>query len=169
MDNLEKCARIWAIRWHGDQIRKYTGEPYWHHPQAVAALVKTVAHSPEMVAAAYMHDVLEDTACTEAEMRGEFGDGVTDLVMRLTDASRPTDGNRAVRKAIDRAHTKASPTEAKTVKLADLIDNSRSILKYDPDFARVYLREKRALLDDALLNGNQTLWQQADAIVRAAL
>lgn len=168
MSNLEKRARLWAIRWHGDQVRKYTGEPYWRHPEAVAALVKTVPHTPEMIAAAYMHDVIEDTPCTEVQMREEFGDDVTDLVMWLTDASKPGDGNRQARKVIDRAHTAAAPPAAKTIKLADLIDNSRSILARDPDFARVYLREKRLLLDDALREGDPMLWQKADAIVRAA-
>jgi (p)ppGpp synthase/HD superfamily hydrolase len=168
MSNLEKRARLWAIRWHGDQVRKYTGEPYWHHPEAVAALVKTVPHTPEMIAAAYMHDVIEDTPCTETEMRQEFGDAVTDLVMWLTDASKPTDGNRKARKVIDRAHTAAAPPEAKTVKLADLIDNSKSILTRDPDFARVYLREKRLLLDEALKEGDSTLWRMADEITRQA-
>jgi (p)ppGpp synthase/HD superfamily hydrolase len=168
MSNLEKRARLWAIRWHGDQVRKYTGEPYWRHPEAVAALVKTVPHTPEMIAAAYMHDVIEDTPCTEAQMREEFGDAVTELVMWLTDASKPTDGNREARKMIDRAHTAAAPREAKTVKLADLIDNSKSILARDPDFAVTYLREKRLLLDEALREGDPTLWRMADEIARRA-
>ena len=70
MSNLEKRAEIWAKRWHAGQVRKYTGEPYWTHPIAVAHLVKSVPHTPEMVAAALMHDILEDTKATEAEMRG---------------------------------------------------------------------------------------------------
>ncbi len=52
--------------------------------------------------------------------------------------------------------------------LADLIDNSHSIMAYDPDFARVYLKEKRLLLDEALRDGDPTLWAKADAIVRGA-
>lgn len=170
MSNLEKRARLWAIRWHDSigQVRKYTGEPYWKHPEAVAALVKTVGHTPEMVAAAYMHDVIEDTPCTEAQMRAEFGDPVTDLVMWLTDVSKPTDGNREARKLLDRAHTAAAPRQAKTVKLADLIDNSHSIIALDPGFARTYLKEKRLLLDDALRDGDPKLWTMADEIVRRA-
>jgi len=164
MSNLEKRARHWAIRWHGDQVRKYTGEPYWRHPEAVAALVKTVPHTQEMIAAAYMHDVIEDTPCTEAQMRAEFGDAVTDLVMWLTDASKHSDGNRQARKLIDRAHTAAALPQAKTIKLADLIDNSKSILVRDPEFAVTYLREKRLLLDEALREGDPTLWRIADEI-----
>lgn len=168
LSNLEKRARLWAIRWHGEQVRKYTGEPYWRHPEAVAAIVKTVPHTPEMVAAAFMHDVIEDTLCTERELRDEFGDEVGDLVIWLTDVSKPADGNREARKAMDRAHIKASPRAAKTVKLADLIDNARSIGKYDPDFSRTYFREMRLLVDEALTDGDIALWKQADAIVRSA-
>ena len=170
MSNLEKRARLFAIRWHDsiDQRRKYTNEPYWRHPEAVAAIVQKVPHTPEMIAAAYLHDVIEDTPCTEAEVRAEFGDAVADLVMWLTDVSKPTDGNREVRKRIDRVHIAAAPREAKTVKLADLIDNSRSITKYDPDFAVTYLKEKRLLLDEALRDGDPILWAQADEIVRTS-
>lgn len=69
-----------------------------------------------------------------------------------------------LRKAIDREHTaKASPA-AKTIKLADLIDNTRSIVKYDPSFAEVYLREKAELLK-VLTDGDQTLWSMAKDIL----
>jgi guanosine-3',5'-bis(diphosphate) 3'-pyrophosphohydrolase len=170
MSNLEKRARLFAIRWHNSigQVRKYTNEPYCKHPEAVAALVRTVPHTSAMVAAAFCHDVLEDTPCTEAQLRAELGDAVADLVMWLTDISKPEDGNREIRKRIDREHTAAAPREAKTVKLADLIDNSRSIVKYDPDFARTFLTEMRLLLDEALAEGDPALWAMADEIVRNA-
>lgn len=158
----QKC-----VYWHGAQIRKYTGEPYWHHPVAVSEIVQTVDHTDEMVAAALLHDVIEDTDCNEGTMREEFGDAVTDLVMWLTDISRPIDGNREIRKKIDRQHIAVAPIAAKTIKLADLIDNSRSIIEHDLNFARIYLREKRLLLDEALKEGDANLWIQADAIVRA--
>lgn len=171
MSNLEKRARLFAIRWHDSigQVRKYSGEPYWKHPEAVAALVQTVPHTSEMIAAAMLHDVIEDTPCTEIDVRFEFGDAVADLVMWLTDVSKPSDGNRETRKAIDRAHTAAAPREAKTIKLADLIDNSRSIVERDKDFAKIYLREKRLLLDYALKDGDPYLWAMADEIVRMHL
>lgn len=89
------------------------------------------------------------------------------LVGWLTDASTPEDGNREKRKAIDLEHTAAAPAAAKTVKLADLIDNSRSILRRDPAFAVVYLEEKRRLLK-VLREGDPTLWEMARDIVREA-
>ena len=62
------------------------------------------------------------------------------------DVSRPKDGNRAVRKAKDRAHLARASAEGKSIKLADLVSNTRSIVAHDPNFSVVYLREKRALL-----------------------
>jgi (p)ppGpp synthase/HD superfamily hydrolase len=97
----------------------------------------------------------------------EFGEDVAALVLQVTDVSKPEDGNRRVRKNMDRQHiAKASP-RAKTVKLADLISNSRSIVAHDPGFARVYLREKAALLD-ILHEGDASLMAEARAILNDA-
>ena len=54
--------------------------------------------------------------------------------------------------------------EAKTIKLADLIDNSKSILEYDPKFAKVYMAEKKLLLE-VLEDGDKSLWLLAHKIV----
>jgi guanosine-3',5'-bis(diphosphate) 3'-pyrophosphohydrolase len=170
--NLEQKARLWAIHWHGNQTRKYTGEPYWLHPGAVAALVKTVPHTDEMIAACWMHDTLEDTAATEAEMRAEFGDETTNLVVGLTDvytSEAHPKLNRQERKTLERARIGQQSYRVKTIKLADLIDNSDTIVKYDPGFAKVYLHEKRSLLDECLRDADALLWMLADAIVRRGL
>jgi hypothetical protein len=81
-------------------------------------------------------------------------------VADLTDVSRADDGNRAVRKAIDLAHTAKACADAKTIKLADLLSNTASIVAYDPGFARVYLKEKTALLK-VLTEGDATLLARA--------
>jgi (p)ppGpp synthase/HD superfamily hydrolase len=109
-----------------------------------------------MVAAAWLHDTVEDTDVTIELIRAEFGDKVAELVGWLTDVSRPEDGNRAVRKAIDREHSASAPAEAQTVKLADLIANTRSIMKHDVAFAKTYLEEKRLLLE-VMDRGDATL------------
>jgi (p)ppGpp synthase/HD superfamily hydrolase len=107
MDDLERRALAFATAAHAsiDQRRKYTNEPYIVHPIAVAKLVKTVSHTPEMVAAALLHDVVEDTPITSEEVRAEFGPIVGELVDWLTDVSRPGDGNRRLRKNLDLQHT----------------------------------------------------------------
>ena len=64
---------------------------------------------------------------------------------------RPEDGNRAKRKAIDRDHVAKASRYGKVIKLADLIDNTRSIVEHDPNFAKVYLKEKEALIKGPLM------------------
>ena len=147
--DLVSRARSFATAAHAavKQVRKYTGEPYINHPAAVSRIVQSVDHTLAMVAAAWLHDVVEDTGVTIDQIRDEFGAEVADLVFWLTDQSKPTDGNRETRKAIDRAHSSAAPAAAQTVKLADLIDNTLTIESHDPDFARVFRHEKRRLLD----------------------
>lgn len=167
MSNLEKRAAIFAKRSHEaiNQKRKFTGEDYIVHPRAVADYVRHCAHhTEEMLAAAWLHDTVEDTGVTLNEIGRLFGDKVRILVEMLTDASKPEDGPRAVRKQIDLEHTAKASPEAKTIKLADLLDNTRSIVKHDKGFAVTYLKEKRALLE-VLKEGDAGLWAAAKASV----
>jgi (p)ppGpp synthase/HD superfamily hydrolase len=150
MSDLIAAAQTFAIAAHGSikHRRKYTGEPYHVHLAAVAELVSTVPHSDEMIAAAWLHDVLENVPSVKyGRLQVQFGSEVANLVSWLTDVSRPEDGNRAVRKKIDRDRLAQAPAEAQTIKVADLIDNTKSITVHDSAFARVYLQEKKALLE----------------------
>lgn len=164
---LENRARTFAAHHHGavDQRRKYTGEPYIAHPGAVADRVRGVAGCTEaMLAAAWLHDTVEDTRATLADVRREFGDEVATLVEMLTDVSRPEDGKRVTRRAIDRAHTARASPEAKTIKLADLIDNLPRVFEHDPKFAEVYAVEC-ALLLAVLREGDAGLWALARSLL----
>jgi len=143
-----------------DQRRKYSKQAYEVHLKSVADIVATVSDDEEMIAAAWLHDTVEDTPATLEDIEHEFGTGVATLVSGLTDVSRPIDGNRAVRKAIDRAHIARASARAKTVKLADLIDNCRDICKHDARFARVFLIEMAALLE-VLTEGDRQLLRRA--------
>jgi len=143
------------------QVRKYTGEPYYVHPRDVAYIVEHAGGDDNMIAAAHLHDVVEDTDITLQQIQDFFGADIADLVGWLTDVSKPTDGNRAERKAIDRAHTAQASVRAKTIKLADLISNTRSIVEHDEKFARVYLEEKRLLLTEALHDADPVLLERA--------
>lgn len=145
-----------ATKAHGDQKRKYTGDPYIVHPIAVAEIVKTVPHTDAMIAAALLHDVVEDTPVTIEQIKDKFGSEVAELVGWLTDISRPENGNRKTRKSLDRDHSANAPAEAQTIKLADLIHNTKSIEKHDPHFWKVYKQEKIALLD-VLTKGDRSL------------
>lgn len=145
MTILTVRAAGFAAHKHRDHTRSYTGEPYFVHLRQVADLVQLVGVREEVVAAAYLHDTLEDTACTEQELLDAFGYEVTSMVVALTDHPKEY-GNRKVRKAADRIRLAAASAETQTIKLADLISNTASIAEHDPKFAVVYLAEKRALL-----------------------
>ena len=162
MKGIERKALIFASRAHAavGQKRKYTGQDYIVHPIAVAEIVRSVPHTSDMVAAALMHDVVEDTGVPLDKIVLEFGSEIAELVYWLTDISVPTDGSREMRKAIDRTHTASAPAAAQTIKLADLIDNTKTISVHDPDFWKVYRREKLLLLE-VLTKGDRTLWERA--------
>ena len=136
-----------ATKAHGNQKRKYTGEPYTTHPIAVMEMVQTVPHTKEMLIAAVLHDTVEDTDVTLKEIKNKFGTKVAELVDGLTDISKPEDGNRKTRKALDRVHLAKQNAEVQTIKLADLIHNTKSISFYDPQFYKVYKEEKIKILD----------------------
>tara|TARA_B100000131_G_scaffold27433_1_gene26041 strand:- start:6606 stop:7106 length:501 start_codon:yes stop_codon:yes gene_type:complete len=160
MNPVVKKALEFATEAHSSQKRKYTGEPYIVHPVEVMSIVKTVEHDDEMLAAALLHDVVEDTPTSITDIRQHFGDDIASLVDDLTDVSKPEDGNRKTRKALDRAHTAKASARAQTIKLADLISNSSDILENDPRFAKVYLAEKELLLE-VLTKGNKELYERA--------
>jgi hypothetical protein len=166
MDELVTNAKIFATQAHRriNQLRKYSSQPYDVHLKAVEELVRTVTDDTEMIAAAWLHDVVEDTPATLDEIERTFGSSVAALVEQLTDVSRPSSGNRGARRAIDREHTARASSRAKTIKLADLIDNCRDICKHDRRFASTFLAEMAALLE-VLGDGDPRLYRKAVAVL----
>jgi len=167
--DLVERARSFAVAAHAsiDHRRKYTGEPYAVHLEAVADLVAGVRSESETVAAAWLHDTVEDTPVTGEQIERAFGRRVARLVDELTDVSGPDDGNRDTRKALDREHSSGASPAAKTIKLADLIDNLRSIVAHDTRFARTFATEMERLLP-LLREGNGVLLERARAELVAA-
>lgn len=160
MNDMFERARIFATAAHAavKQERKYTFEPYIVHPaHVVGILLVNVECTQEMLAAAWLHDVIEDTGVTLDLIEKEFGNKVAEYVNWLTAPSKLIDGNRAYRKEIDRQFIANAPAEVKTIKLADLISNTPSIVEYDVGFARVYLPEKQRLLE-VLTEGDARLF-----------
>jgi (p)ppGpp synthase/HD superfamily hydrolase len=164
MSDLVQKAKAFATSAHEGQVRKYTGVPYIVHPIEVMEIVQTVKHDDTMLAAALLHDVVEDTDCTLDDIRAEFGDDVASLVADLTDISKPEDGNREARKAKDREHSAGASASGQTVKIADLISNSLDIVKHDSSFAKIYMVEKFLLLG-VLTSGDPTLFERAIKLV----
>jgi len=158
---LEQKALIVAYKAHLGQSRKYTGEPYIVHPIAVAGLLrKHGITNVDVLAAALLHDVLEDTELGHQDVIDATNREIATLVWELTDTSTPEDGNRETRKAADRKRLSFASPEAQSIKLADLIDNTKSIVAHDPGFAKIYLREKEALLK-VLTKGCHGLYLEA--------
>lgn len=146
--NLLNLAIEYAKEKHKNQKRKYTGAPYFEHCREVAGILEEMGvRDEEMLCAAYLHDTIEDTDATFEELENFFGANITQFVRELTDISKKEDGNREVRKEIDRQHTAKAQTKVKIIKLADLISNGRTIAFDDPNFAKVYMTEKRRLLE----------------------
>jgi (p)ppGpp synthase/HD superfamily hydrolase len=164
MTGVVAKALDFATKAHGDQVRKYTGEPYTNHLVEVMNIVRTVKSDDSMLAAALLHDTIEDTSVTEADVQREFGFRIAKLVVELTDISKPEDGNRAFRKAMDRDKLAKVSDDAQTIKLADLISNGKDIAVNDPNFAKVFLNEKRQLLE-VLDRGDSVLMKQAKDIL----
>lgn len=165
--NIVEKAYIFAMAAHAavGQKRKYTGEDYINHPVEVSDILrKAVLVNDEMHAAALLHDTVEDTDVTLGLIEKEFGKCVAALVEGLTDVSHAHDGVRWMRKKIDREHTAKQSAACKTIKLADLISNTKSIVQHDREFAKVYIKEKEALLE-VLKEGDPILYEIASNLV----
>lgn len=161
---VHEYAEIIAETAHGaiGQVRKYTGEPYIKHPEAVVHILVSHGIRDEIaLAAAWLHDVLEDTKLSAFVIAMHCGADVAEGVKFLTNS---TEGNRAQRKARDKERLANAPGWVQSVKVADLIDNTRSIVQHDPDFAKVYMREKAELLG-VLTKAEPSLLKEARAIL----
>lgn len=145
---------------HAGQVRKYTGNPYADHLAEVAGIVAAVApigSQSLMVSVAWLHDTIEDCSVTHAELKMLFGVEVADGVLSLSDTE---EGNRKQRKAASAARLGACDGWIQTIKCADLISNTSSIVMHDPKFSEVYLAEKRTLLE-AMTRADSRLWNMA--------
>ena len=150
----------------GGKPRKYTGLPYITHPREVAYLCTKHDLPDEVIAAAWLHDTLEDTELQLIDLVHQFPADVVANVVYMTDAA--TDGNRATRKAAECARLATGTPDQQSLKLADLIDNTASIVEHDPKFAKTYLAEKRALLD-ALTDAKPSIRTEAETVWAAAM
>ena len=83
LSELVANALTFATQAHGgiNHVRKYTGEPFINHPVEVMEIVRSVPHTQEMLAAALLHDTIEDTPVTRDDIEREFGPMVAALVV----------------------------------------------------------------------------------------
>lgn len=147
-DQLIMQAARFARFAHFGQTRRYTGTPYIYHPMRVAGRVTYMTTAaPELVAAAWLHDVVEDCGKTVDELQEIFGIEVASLVAELTNPSKGMKASRHQRKLVDRLHIATISPNAKLIKLIDRIDNLREVPVSEVDFLRLYKSESALLLE----------------------
>ena len=179
MDRILEKVKDFAARAHGEQRRKFADEPYIAHPIRVMEICAAYTSDVAMLAAALLHDVLEDTPVNKEQLK-DFLLSVMDatkaqrtlqLVDELTDrfvkANYPQ-WNRRKRKAKETERLGNTSAESQTIKYADIIDNSAEIAHQETDFAKVFLKECNALLK-TITKGNPELYRRAVDTVQAGL
>lgn len=119
----------WA---HRNQLRKGSQQPYISHPMMVALLVQRAGFDEETVAAAVLHDVVEDTDTTLEQIATKFGPRVAALVDLLSEKKLDASGRPRsweLRKLEKFETIRAAPVEAKALALADKLHNLHSVLE----------------------------------------
>ena len=124
-------AIVFAVRAHRNVERKGKGFPYIVHPMEAMSIVATMTNDQELLAAAALHDVLEDTDTTVDDLRREFGERVAQLVEAESDirieGAKTDSWHQRKQDAIDRL-ARASH-DAKIVALGDKLSNMRAIAR----------------------------------------
>jgi guanosine-3',5'-bis(diphosphate) 3'-pyrophosphohydrolase len=164
---------------HGDQMRRYSNERYIVHPVRVMEMVREYVHDVPTLAAALLHDVLEDTPVTTEEldsflravMNEDQAARTLKLVEELTDVfikDNYPSLNRRTRRTKEAERLSAVSAGAQTIKYADVIDNVVDIARQDTDFALVYMRENKQLLQQ-MGGGDGRLYARATQAVDDSL
>ena len=115
--------------------------------ERVGQRARDLGMSEDDVVTAILHDTIEDTGVTVGLLSALFNDTVATGVWWLSDIATKADGNRRARVAKNIQHIAQAPFNIKTIKLIDIDDNLKDIQVNDPNFAKVYFREKAAALE----------------------
>ena len=127
-------AIMFAVQAHHNSERRGKGFPYIVHPMEAVEIVATITPDQELLAAAALHDTIEDTDVTVEQLRAEFGDRIANLVHAESDQingelfngeNEEETWHARKQAAIDRLA--AAPHDAKIVALGDKLSNMRAI------------------------------------------
>ena len=168
-DSLILQAAAFSQRAHAGQRRKFGGSPYVEHPARVAARVMLLeGTTPQAVAAAWLHDVLEDCGLRAADLRqAGFPDETVFLVVELTNPSKQRpELSRAERKALDREHLRHVSRMAQRIKLVDRIDNLRELGNADARFKSLYVAES-VLLVRCIRSADTELAEELERVIES--
>ena len=125
-------AIIFAVKAHHNSERRGKGFPYIVHPMEAVEIVATITSDQELLAAAALHDTVEDTDVTLEDIRHEFGDRVASIVEAESDkniegVSETDTWMERKQAAIDRL--RQAPLDAKIVAMGDKLSNMRAIYR----------------------------------------
>ena len=129
MNIIEKAAAF-ALHAHQGQVRKQTDIPYIMHPLEAAVTAQALTDDHEIIAAAVLHDVIEDTDCTKEELEEEFGERIASVVNEVSENKMehlPSEETWKQRKQETVSRLKASGLPVKTVVLCDKLSNIRAV------------------------------------------
>jgi (p)ppGpp synthase/HD superfamily hydrolase len=158
-DTVTKAV-VFALRFHGDQQRP-TGVPYAEHLlEALEVLVRGAGIAdPDVLSAAVLHDVVEDTPCTLEAVRQAFGPRVADLVGWVTKPDPVPGEDKKAAKEAYLATLAAAPDDAVLVKLADRASNVQTLRNLAPPRQREYYAQTvRYIMPLAASRGWWALW-----------
>ncbi|GAA3238729.1 HD domain-containing protein [Actinocorallia longicatena] len=138
---VSRAARA-AERWHGDQKRP-TGEPYTVHLlEALEIMVRGAGVTDgEVLAAVLLHDVVEDTPVTLAEVEAEFGPVVAEYVDWVTKPPAASRKDKRAAKVSYLRRLRDAPEQAIWIKLADRASNVQTLANMPKDFRQRYAAE----------------------------
>ena len=171
MEDILQKVTAFAGQAHGDQRRKFVDEPYINHPVRVMEICRQYNSTIEVLTAALLHDVLEDTTASVEEIKTflliimdeENTLHTIKLVEELTDIytkKQYPNWNRRERKAKETERLNKTSSEAQTIKYADIIDNSSDIKNSKDNFAMVFLLDCRSLLK-TITKGDNRVYEKA--------
>lgn len=153
--SIVTLAREIATKAHEGVVRKWVtsdahpnGVPYITHPTRIAERVQRLRSATDvMVAAAWLHDVVEDTKLPHEQIIDACGVQTYYLVLELTNPSKQLlKANRQLKKEVDRYHIERVSSEAKLIKLIDRTDNLCESLTAPESFRKKYIPESDALV-----------------------
>ena len=178
-DALLDEVKDFADKAHGNQMRRYTPERYIVHPVRVMKTCKVYSSDITILAAALLHDVLEDTPVKKEELQAfllklmseEEANKTVQLVEELTDIYIKENypfWNRKNRKIKEAERLEKTSAAAQTIKYADIIDNAPEVTEKEPDFAKKFIPEYKALLK-RITKGNPILYENAKEVVNTCM
>ena len=129
---LTDRAIIFAVHAHSGIERRGKGFPYIVHPMEAMAIVATMTSDQELLAAAALHDTVEDTSVTVEDIRREFGDRVAQLVAAESDVDVEGESDEAswhYRKQVAIDRLAKAPRDVKMVAMGDKLSNMRAIAR----------------------------------------